>query len=57
MSDEFFKNEYCPNAIFEYLPNIEIVYRPNNRSIIFARWVVTGHYLVDINEFIETICH
>ena len=38
---EFSKNEYyCPNAIFEYLPNIVIVYCPNNRPIIFATWEV-----------------
>ena len=38
ISTEFSKNEYCPNAIFEYLPNTEIVYCLNNRSIIFATW-------------------
>ena len=40
ISTEFSKNEYCPNAIFEYLPNIVIVHCPNNRSIIFATWVL-----------------
>ena len=40
ISTEFSKNEYCPNAIFEYLPNIEIAYCPNNRSINFATWDV-----------------
>ena len=32
ISTEFSKNDYCPN-IELYLPNIEIVYCPNNRSI------------------------
>ena len=40
ISTEFSKNEYCPNGIFKYLPNIEIVYCPNNWSIIFATWEV-----------------
>ena len=31
---EFSKNEYWPDVIFEYLPNIDIVYYPNNKSII-----------------------